>query len=175
MISMQNVRFERNLTPILPAILVMIAVGFDRIAQQFRGARSAAVLPTAAALYAAPIYGTARQALDYDRDPQRAARDWLESHLPPGVDVIVDSYTPYLDPATRQVDGAAFLLAQDFADIVGHDYAVFSRDGSGRLLDGGYPDAEQRLSELQAAACAEWRFPDGAAEPDHILFMLDCR
>jgi hypothetical protein len=181
LLSSQAIRFERNLMPIIPAFLVMAVVGCFGLSQLFMqrlGMESKAAVALAAGgailCYYLPLARTWNELVGYERDPRRSARLWLAQTVPLTKTLVIESYVPYVRETRRKLDRDSLLLRRDIAWVSSHDYAVISRDGSGRFLREEYPKQVRAFDRLSEIACEKYEFPVGSSQPDYIVFRFSC-
>jgi 4-amino-4-deoxy-L-arabinose transferase-like glycosyltransferase len=181
MLSVQLVRFERNLAPIVPAIAVLIGAGTEvaliacRRRVWFRIFPALATL--AAVLVVAPgAYELARDwAAKYGDHTREMARVWVSRNVALGASILADSYAPYADPAAYRVTDARFALQKPPSDFQNYDVVIVTKAGSGRLLRGGEAAAAQaKLQSLRERACEQREFPEKSGNPDIWVFKLRC-
>ena len=144
LLALQFVRFERNLIPLLPTLIVLIAVGFDvlrlllvRWISQSR--LQNALLAALAIVVVMPglAVTVSEMALSYGVDPRREARAWVIAHVPPGALIMEEPYTVFTGADRYRIARAGFVLKQPMAAIAAIDIVVISQRGSGRFLRGG--------------------------------------
>jgi 4-amino-4-deoxy-L-arabinose transferase-like glycosyltransferase len=156
LVSAQSVRFERNLVPLLPSLLAVLAVVavevFDRI--DARAWRYAAVA-LAVLLLSWPLAFAVRDTVHNLDPPQARARKWIASQLPQGATVVLEAYSPYVDP--QQFHVVAFdkdLLRGRDIERVSPDAVIVTQSGSGRyLVAGNTTDARRTRDWLRDHAC----------------------
>lgn len=182
LVSMQVVRFDRNLMPIIPALIVLIACGFEAVCLAFgktaeRSRIRAAVLASLAGLLLVP--GAAQSLADtVERfsDRRADARNWLNQHIAPGTSILMDWYGPYLDPAIYTIKPAetGFVLRLPLATITSYNVVIVARQGSGRFLRDGRSGESKTLSDLGKLACERKEFRREAADTDFWVFRFGC-
>jgi 4-amino-4-deoxy-L-arabinose transferase-like glycosyltransferase len=185
LLAVQYTRFNHNLLPLAPAMLLLIAVGIDSIAhiavgkvrpKASRPVVSAIFAILALALFARPAMSSLGEIVRYDRDPRATARVWLNQLLPrtPKQEIAVDSYAPYIDEEGRAVTGVDLILAWDRAALARFSYIVLSKGGSGRFLQGNYDRERDNFAALKARSCDYRQFPGESAEPDYLVLISVC-
>jgi hypothetical protein len=184
LLVVQYVRFDRNLLPFIPAMLLLIAVGVDLIAQTvaralpnaWRRVSSAFVGILALALSYRPVALSVDEIIHYRADPRAEARTWVNALLPrtPGRPVAVDAYAPYVSERGRTVTGIDLILAMDRNVLAPYSALVLSRQGSGRFFGGPYDTERANFADLKARACDYQQFPADGAEPDYFVFDFKC-
>ncbi|MCB1057997.1 MAG: glycosyltransferase family 39 protein [Acidobacteria bacterium] len=140
----------RNLHPVVPVTAVLLGAGVAACARRLGRVwqdRRRTALPRLATLglvtacLALPVYRTSVQAVGLARASTReVAAAWIEDHLPPGVAIVQESYTPRLDPARYALTKIRFaarlspeeLVAtdQDFVFLAYNAYARFLEPGN---------------------------------------------
>ncbi|MDH3228889.1 MAG: glycosyltransferase family 39 protein [Alphaproteobacteria bacterium] len=168
------VRNERTLMPVLPFLAILAArplvdaVAVVRI--RYPGFPAAA-LPAVVGLAllvvpAANTYAGAR-ALTAPK-PEEAARLWITENLPAGARVLLESYSPYVDPARFDVLGVRSMSDPDVAQRIADDpdYLIFSARMYGRYLydRARYPERAARYADLFAAYDLVKSFGGGGGE-----------
>lgn len=155
LLSMQTVRFERNLIPILPALIILAVYCFSAIVK-----RSHWIVYLLAIL---ACLGPAGRTLDllgsYDRDPNRAARIWLNETISKEQTVLLDAYSPYLDQRSTPVVDGLFVLRDSPNLIEETDVVVLTRKGSDRFLRNKASAEFEYYSKLEKRACKTSQFP----------------
>jgi hypothetical protein len=181
LLSIQVVRFERELLPLVPALIVLIGIGFESIRLLLCRRKPQSLLRDAllAALFVAVIAtGVARTAADmiasYAADPRRDARVWVSEHVAPGSSIMEDSYTIFADPKIYRVSGVSFVLKDKIPAIEKNDVVVVSRLGSGRFLRGGPSDESAKFRRIGELACERKTFNDAAGIASIWIFRLRC-
>ena len=181
LISMQIVRFERELLPLVPVLIVLIGIGFESIRLLLWRRKSrpllrdALLVALAAALVAPGLSRTAAEMIaSHAVDPRREARTWVSQHVAPGASIMEDSYTIFMDPKLYRVTGTAFVLNEPYSAIEANDIVVISRLGSGRFMRGGPGDESRKFRRLSELACARKAFNDAAGSASIWVFRLHC-
>jgi hypothetical protein len=141
-ISAFTVRNDRTLLPAVPCVLLLAAIfaadlaaassPLRRILPVFR--RTALVVAVIA-LVAAPLLRTIGEALAITTVDSRAtAREWINSELPEGSLIAVESYAPFVSPLRFRVTQAerAIDRAPTWYVANGVDYLVLSQGMYGR-------------------------------------------
>jgi hypothetical protein len=179
---MQVVRFDRNLMPIIPALIVLIACGFEAVCLASRKTTErlrvrAVLLASLACLLLIP--GAARSWSDTVArfsDRRAEARDWLNRNVAPGSSILMDMYGPWLDPGryTIKPSEVAFVLRLPLATITSYNVVVIAREGSGRFLRDGKPQESAIMSDLGKLACERKEFKPEPTVTDFWVFRLSC-
>lgn len=179
MISVQVVRFERNLVPMIPALLTLIGAGFEtfaRVVHRRINGQAALVLVTvlAGASVVPCVIRTVSDIERRSRDERAEARAWIDQNVRPQASVLVDSYSPYVAPSRFDVKAAKFVLSQPTATIVSNDFVVIAKTGSGRFLADRAGPQRRRFDEIGAAACERREFKDSDGSIRFWLFRFNC-
>ncbi len=179
LLSVQVVRFDRNLLPMLPAIFVLLAAGAQILANRLRLRTLGTVLAAGLFLVVAitgPIVTTTQRLERYVRDPRADLRQWLESYTNDGRKIAVDAYSPYLKGAPgTQITGKFLVLALPVNELLDMDYVVVRKVGLGRLLDTGESPYMATFRTLSEAACETGQYPAPPARAQWTVFKLKCR
>jgi hypothetical protein len=173
LISVQVVRFERNLLPIVPTLCALISIGMTRFVR--RGVEwlecpkmlTITLIVCSALLCAPTLSRTLGDTRDRLHDQRAHVRQWLQQEIPAGSSILVESYGPYVDPKELKLTGIkAFALRLPLAKLVSQDVVVISRGGSGRFLSQPMSDEAQTFEQIKARACRmeELRDADGAID-----------
>jgi hypothetical protein len=180
LLAVQRVHFERNLLPLVPAMVLLVAAGVDSIVQMVARVRPNA-WPVASALFGLALFvGPAMlsftEVAHYTSDPRAEARVWVNALLPrtPARAIAVEAYAPYIAEQGRSLTGIGLALEMDSAALAPFSYLVLSRDGSGRFFQGSYDAERANLAALQARSCNHYVFPPHSAEPDYFVFVFVC-
>jgi 4-amino-4-deoxy-L-arabinose transferase-like glycosyltransferase len=177
-LSLTEVHFDRNLTPILGTVAVLAAVGAQQLwhvlhsfATQ-REQRRVTLLPAAVAavLVAATLpigvvharvtaHNLRHQLTDY----QSLSRVWLEQQIVEGSKVVTDWYSPWLDRTRWYVVPVKLSKIDGDAQLAHATALVVASTGSGLYLEqpAAYPDSTATMIRLRSMACATQRFDDG--------------
>ena len=183
LLVVQKVHFDRNLLPLVPAVLLLMAVGIDTIshmiARAFPNARtitSGLCGILALALFARPAMSSLDEVARYDPDPRAEARVWANGLLPrtPERAIAVEAYAPYIAEQGRAVKGIFLAAIMDPAALAPFSYLVLSRQGSGRYFQGSYATEQANLAALKARSCDRRQFPADSAEPDYVILIFEC-
>jgi hypothetical protein len=178
LVSVQNVHFDRNLLPVLPAVALLAGFGvagvLDRLAARPRsGLVGASVV--IGLLVVAGVAGIRQDLGMRDRIDQPArvqARAWLATHLPVGAPIVRESYGPWLD--SRQFPHVTTWTSATKAYLPPHVAAVvLTHDNAGRYLDNPtqYPIQAADYRRVEGSLCRAVRFDDGP----WIEILVPCR
>jgi dolichyl-phosphate-mannose-protein mannosyltransferase len=181
LLIVQRVSFERNLLPLVPAVVLLVAAGIDAIAQvvaralpNARSVISAISAILALALFAGPAMSSFAEVTHYTADSRAKARAWLNGLLPrtPARAIAVEPYAPYIAEQGHAVTEIPLALDMDPAALARFSYVVLSRAGSGRFFQGPYDVERANLAALKARSCDHHEFPAHSAEPDFFVFVF---
>jgi hypothetical protein len=184
LLIVQYVHFERNLLPLIPAVVLLIAVGVDSITRVLASTlpnvgrvTSAIFVVLALALFTRPAMLSLTELVNYNNDPRAEARVWANEQLPttPARAIAVDPFAPYIADNGRTVTGSYYSIAEmDRAALAPFSYLVLSRKGSGRFLQGPHDSERAKLADLKANSCDYRQFPANTAEPEYLILILKC-
>ena len=181
LLSIQVVRFERELLPLVPALIVLVGIGFESIRLSLHRRkpqsllRDALLVILAAAVVASGLGRTAAEMIaSHAVDPRRDARAWISQHVAPRTSIMEDSYTIFADPKIYRVSGVSMVLKEKMPAIEKNDVVVVSRRGSGRFLRGGRGDESGKFRRLGELACERKTFNDAAGRASIWVFRLHC-
>jgi Dolichyl-phosphate-mannose-protein mannosyltransferase len=176
----QHLYFARFLLPALPALIVAAAVALDRLATQ-RPVLGLAVV----VLVAAPslIDAVRFDSLLTREDTRTLARDWIQTNLPAGALLAVDSAPlgPPLSPDGAQHvlvanESALFDLAPAEYRARGVDYLVVSSfTAEVRAIDPAREERRQAFHAAlarQASVVGEFRAYGGARQPPFVYDQI---
>jgi hypothetical protein len=113
-ISHYTVHFERNLLPLEGPLLVLAAVGFWQAVDWLRdlGPRLRIDLWTrwvgavgCTIVVLIPFLHSATDAARLTHDERRSAQVWIAKHVPPGDSVVLEAWSPWVDPTKYRVVG----------------------------------------------------------------------
>jgi ABC-type transport system involved in multi-copper enzyme maturation permease subunit len=183
LLGVQSVHFDRNLLPLVPAMVLLVTAGVDSIGQMVARALPkawlvasvlAGILPLA--LFARPAMLSFAEVTHYASDPRAEARVWVNALLPrtPARAIAVEPYAPYIAEQGRSLTGIGLALDIDSAALAPFSYLVLSRQGSGRFFQGSYDVERAKLAALKARSCNHHVFPPHSAEPDYFVFVFVC-
>jgi len=165
LVAAQQVRFERNLLPLIPSLVALVAVGVrqlrDRLAVRatFRRRALSGVLAVSVVWFVAVGVSASIEAA---RDPVDETREWITAYVPAGQVIVVDSYGPFLDADRWTLRHPRYALVETEVTFgATPDVVIVSRRGSGRYLDlADDKGARATLAALVAAACADISLDD---------------
>lgn len=152
--------FVRNLLPVLPALCVASGLGLvsawdsmGRKSNRWRGALVVVVLGTVAV-------SASSLAIQYrDLEDRSGARQWIATNLPGGSTVVVDPYTPWVDPSAYSVRPVEYMAIDRLPDDWG--VLILTPRGSGRYEPSSIEGEE--VEAVRTATCLLKEFP-GVAE-----------
>ncbi len=177
LLSMQVVRFDRNLLPMLPAFFVLLASGAQQLTAMipFRSATPVMAGLFAIVATAGPVGKSISDLGHYVRDPRAGVREWLESYTHDGKQIAVDAYSPYLKGAPgARIVGKYSVLALPLDLLVNMDYVVVRKTGLGRFLDTGTSPQSETFNTLSARACETANYPPPPARPAWTVLRFNC-
>lgn len=160
-LGLPEVRFARNLTPILGCVALLGAVGAHELVRVAR--RHPSTVIAAVALVPVMAVGVTQTAHNFHRDitDHRAdARRWLENHVAPGATVLAEYYTPWLDRSRWQVTSTPYSIERP--DRYQFDAVILTATGSGRFLESGdmYQGEVLVIEAMRRRACRTERYRD---------------
>lgn len=171
------VRNDRTFLPMAPFLFLLAAAflahGYDWARASRRAIVRQGAAPILAGLFIAsliqPASVTVAEAARLTTlDSRETARVWIDTHLPAGARIAVESYAPYVDPTRYTVQGFGRLIDHDPAWYVAQDfdYLIFSQGMFGRFYrePAKYPIEFSRYEELFARFEAVATFTDGGYE-----------
>jgi hypothetical protein len=173
LISVQTVRFERNLLPIVPALCALISIGMTQLVRrgvdrlEYPKMLTITLMVCSAVLCAPALIRTLGGTRDRLHDPRAHVRQWLQQEIPGGSSIVVESYGPYVDPKELKLTSIkAFALRLPLDKLTSQDVVVISRGGSGRFLSKPMSDEARTFDQIKARACRmeELRGADGAID-----------
>jgi hypothetical protein len=163
-VSRYTVRFTRTLLPAIPPLLVLVALGAfgawilttrligDR---PLLRAAAAAGLAVAVVLTAwAPLQLTITKGRNLHVDSRQEAREWIDENVEDDARIVLEAYTPWVDPARFDVHPVSFALRSEEPSDPSMQYLVLTRVGSGRFLRA--PDAYPAENQRYEAWLQDW-------------------
>jgi len=151
-LSLFQATFERNLLPALPAFCIVVGLGVHAYGNRGEGATSrVGVILLSVVMLAVAGVGLAADRLQLeDREP---ARQWIRENLPEDAVIIVEGYSPWVDPGTYRVVTVEYVAEAEMTD--GWDYILISEEGSGRFEADSdlYPTQVAALESLRDSSC----------------------
>jgi 4-amino-4-deoxy-L-arabinose transferase-like glycosyltransferase len=157
-ISSFEVRNDRTLLPLTPFLFLLAASFLAHWMSRTAAIRSnklrqfsvLAIIGLAIAGLSMPASKTIKDTIRLTRaDSRETARIWINSNLPAGSRLAIESYSPFVDPSRFYVQRIYRMINHepDWYVEQGLDYLVFSQGMYGRF----YQDAERYLAE-----CAQY-------------------
>ncbi|NHZ70462.1 MAG: phospholipid carrier-dependent glycosyltransferase [Proteobacteria bacterium] len=181
-IALFVLRFERHVLPALPAIAMGVGFGVTGLLDVLRAWMSdrppvegQLIVGTAmlGLLVAAsvPLTSTFSDGQRYSSDERADARTFVNS-LPVGSRILVDGYSPFVDPGRFDVVPTGFVVT-DTSDPRQYDYVTVAELGSGRFTDdpATYPIQASRFDERFASFCTVGFF---AGPPWQMVLAAEC-
>jgi len=129
-----------------------------------RPVRPPVTLVLAGVLAAALTFGvTAGLAARSVNDARVQAAQWVEGNVPAGSHVLVERYSPWVDPVTYNVKGITMLIRAPIPPET--DYVIASEAIFGRYTDhpDQFPDEAARYEQLFDSLRLVEQFPNGEA------------
>jgi hypothetical protein len=77
-------------------------------------------------------------------DSRETARIWIDNNLPPGSEIAIESYSPFINPSKFSVQGRLIDHEPEWYVEKGFDYLVFSQGMYGRF----YQNPERYKKEI---------------------------
>ena len=150
-ISSQAVRNDRTALLLLPSCAVLAAFGLGLLLERDGGALTPGTgwtrwrTPLIVAGVAVLVLQAAhlRQAFDTRESTYEASRRWIEEHVPTGAPVLIETYSPWVDPEVYEVTAVTTLAG---AEVDPGSYVVASEAVYERYLE-----APDRFPEHAAA------------------------
>ena len=166
LLSAAFVRFERNLVPLVPTLLVVAAVGGVALVEWVAGSGTGriAAVGLVALFLAWPLVFAIRDARAATRDTRASARTWIDRHLPARARIAVDAYAPWVDPARHRPVPLGFsVVDRRSVERASPDAVVITANGSGRFLAGESERAaaKRTVAWLERTACDQVTFNRG--------------
>ena len=177
LISAQNVRFERNILPILPAVFLIILAGIDTVLGKLHTSgywAIPAVFIFLTITWQTPLQKTARDLANYSPTTNAAARQWLEDRVSETAHVGLDAYSPHLQTKSRTIIGEIFILNEPSETLLAQDAVLVSHSGSARFLQDPQSKQTGIFRALENAACRTEYFPKDPPQAKFTLFHLNC-
>jgi len=136
-ISSYTVRNDRTFLPLTPFIFLLAASIVSSLLRWARNVRllrahtirTMAALVILAGVLAWPVYRTANGLINRTQpDIRELSRTWISENIPPGSQIAVEPYSPYLDPDRYVIQGMANIYepGPDWFIENEFDYLVFS-------------------------------------------------
>jgi hypothetical protein len=169
LIASQTVRFDRNLLPLLPALILLTGFAAVWVAELAaarwpgmprRGGLALAAMTGMGVLIPAVIGSVAVPKL-LDEHPRTEAAAWLEAHIPHGSSVIEENYGPWLNRSSYQLTLVSYVVSVPLKP--GAKAIIVTDKGSGRFIDHAkaYPNESANYTALLTRYCVAARFVDG--------------
>jgi Dolichyl-phosphate-mannose-protein mannosyltransferase len=171
LIARETVRFDRDLLPLLPALILLngfaVAWVAELVARRWpetppRAGRLAVVTAVVVAALIPAVIGAAGVPETLDEAPRTEAAAWLEAHLPRGATVVNENYGPWLNTDALNLVHVTYVLAVTLP--VAHPQAIILTDeGSGRFMGDPttYPAQAAVYKSLLARYCISAKFTNG--------------
>jgi hypothetical protein len=154
LIAVWPVRFERNLVPMVPALMVLagrcLVESVSWLGSKWPALRRWEVL-ILSCLTAVAVVMPAKAVLDFDgalsrRDHRNTAAEWVNANLPPGSKIVVEGFPIPVDVQRFEVVQLVRIDSEDLRWYLeeGVEYIIIS-DGHWRIL---FQDPERYAREL---------------------------
>jgi hypothetical protein len=170
LIARETVRFDRNLLPLLPALILLTGFAAVWIAELLARRRSGTPQPARLAVVSAvvvaalvpAVIGAAGVPQTLDEAPRAEAAAWLEAHVPHGASVVNENYGPWLPSGSFDVTHVSYVLAVTLP-VQNPQAIILTEEGSGRFMGDAqtYPAQAAVYSGLMAHYCVSAKFTDG--------------
>lgn len=170
LIARETVRFDRDLLPLLPALILLngfAAVWLAELLARRRPGtpqpgRLAAVTAVVVAAVIPAVIGAAGVPQTLDEAPRTEAAAWLEAHVPHGGSVVNENYGPWLAWGSFDVTHVSYVLAVTLP-VRNPQAIILTYKGSGRFMGDAqaYPAEAAVYSSLMAHYCVSAKFTNG--------------
>jgi hypothetical protein len=168
LISTETVRFDRDLLPVLPALMMLNGFAAVWVAE-LAVARWPGIPRTGRlALTSVAVVGVLIPALigalgvpeAVDQAPRTETMAWLEAHVPKGSFVVNENYGPWITSGWYRVADVSYVLAVTLP--AGPQAIIVTDEGSGRFLDqAGYASEVADYKTLLTTYCVAAKFTNG--------------
>ncbi|MBR7839132.1 phospholipid carrier-dependent glycosyltransferase [Actinospica durhamensis] len=176
LISSEVVRFDRDLLPLLPALMLLTGfsvawlvelaaagrpVAWLRAARLPQPARLAVASLVVIAVTLPAVLGATRNVQALDEAPRAEAAAWLQAHVPQGSTVVDEHYGPWLDTTEFHVVEVGYAVIDPLPSNAAA--IVITQNGSGRFLDYPAQNADQMADydTLLQTYCVAVKYTDG--------------
>lgn len=150
-VSQYPVRFERTILPVVPSLMVLVALGITAVMSWCRGRSRTVATWAIVALFVFPTIKSAELIRDGLIDDRAAARTWLAA-LPPGERVLVSPYAPWVDPERQHVEAMGRIREPETYEGR-YDYLVLAHSYYGRYFK--HPaEYEREIAQWEALFAA---------------------
>jgi 4-amino-4-deoxy-L-arabinose transferase-like glycosyltransferase len=177
-ISSFKVHFPRNLLPGVPLLAVLGGLGVQWVGTELsRRIPARALFIVGAVVALAFTAQRAVRARDWVNarqiDGRAEARAWLEAHVAPSSRILVEAYSPWVDPARFTVLRTLFLARRSGPGAEGVDVALITPFGSGRFQaqPSQYRTEVARLEELRRKSCRREFVESGGERFEFLVFQ----
>lgn len=170
LIASETVRFDRDLLPLLPGLMLLTGFGVAWTAELVaerrpafpRPAGLAVVTAVVAAVMIPAVMGATGVPKTLDEAPRSEASAWLDAHLPQGAAVIDEHYGPWLEPSRYHLTEVSYVAAA--GPLPPNQRAiVITERGSGRFIEDpkDYPHQAAVYQALLKNYCVAVKYTDG--------------
>lgn len=170
LIASETVRFDRDLLPLLPGLMLLTGFGVAWLAElvaehrpEFpRRASFAVVTALVAAVLVPATMGAVGVPQALDEAPRTEVGTWLNAHLPQGAAVVDEHYGPWLEPSRYHLTEVSYVVA--VGPLPPDQQAiVVTEQGSGRFIADptDYPHEAAVYQALLKTYCVAVKYTDG--------------
>jgi hypothetical protein len=169
LIASQTVRFDRDLIPLLPALILL--TGFaaawiaELVASRWRGmpglGRPALAGVAAIGVLVPALVSALGVPQTLDDAPKTEALAWLEAHVPKGAPIVNENYGPWIDAGLFQVTHVSYVVSVQLPSDP--QAIIVTEEGSGRFIGDSkvYPNENNAYKALLTDYCVSAKFADG--------------
>jgi hypothetical protein len=170
LIASQTVRFDRNLLPLLPALILLTGfaaawlaeLAAERWSATAEPGKLAVVTAALAAVLVPAVIGAVGVRQTLAESPRTETVAWIEAHVPKGSSVVNEDYGPWINPGLYRVTQVSYVVSGPLPTT--NSQAIIVTDkGSGRFIDNtkAYPNESATYQALLAHHCVAAKFTDG--------------
>ena len=171
LIARETVRFDRDLLPLLPALILLNGFAAAWLAELLarrrpgmmpRAGRLAVATAVVVAALIPAVIGAAGVSETLDEAPRTEAAAWLEAHLPRGASVVNENYGPWLETGAFNLTHVSYVLAVTLP-VADPQAIILTDEGSGRFMGDPktYPAQAAVYKALLAQYCVSAKFTNG--------------
>jgi 4-amino-4-deoxy-L-arabinose transferase-like glycosyltransferase len=157
-LSLFRTTFARNLLTALPAFCVVIALGASAAVDRHPRRLLRWWIP-AVSLASLAVAGAGFWVEYSNLEDRTEAVEWIAQNVPQHSLVLVEAYSPWVDPSTHEVVNLGFVI--DGTPRTDWDYMLVTPEGSGRFEGGSdrYATEIAALEEIRSTTCLIEEFP----------------